>query len=104
MIFLLIALDQGFLTGGTCTPWGYEASKQGYEIRRQNNGYFKLFAKNLFSMLFEIRKHFPNPFLTSAFLNDFFVIRKSYCDVIYSFLFVPAELVLNWFCCEQYCG
>ena len=25
----------GFLTGGTCTPWGYE-------MRRQNNGYFKL--------------------------------------------------------------
>ena len=42
-----------------------------YEMRRQNNGYFKLFAKNLFSMLFEIRKHFSKPFLTSAFLNDF---------------------------------
>ena len=43
----------------------------GYEMRRQNNGYFKLLAKNLFSILFEIRKHFPKPFLTSAFLNDF---------------------------------
>ena len=68
-------------------------------MRHQNNGYFKLFAKNLFSMLFEIRKHFPKPFLTFAFLNDFFVIKKSYCDVINSFLFVPPELVLllNWF-------
>ena len=43
-------------------------------MRRQNNGYFKLFAKNLFSMLFEI--------------------RNSYCDVINNFLFVPTELVL----------
>ena len=46
-------------------------------------------------MLFEIRKHFPKPFLTSVFLNDFFVIRKSYCDVIKSGLFVPTELVLR---------
>ena len=69
--------------------------RRGYEMRRQNNDYFKLFAKNLFSLLFEIRNHFPKPFLTSAFLNDFFVIRKSYCDVINSFLFVPTELVLN---------
>ena len=22
-------LDPGFLTGGTCTPWGYETPKQG---------------------------------------------------------------------------
>ena len=63
-------------------------------MRCQNNGYFKLFAKNLFSMLFEIRKHFLRPFLTSAFLNDFFVIKKSYCDKLNSFLFVPTELVL----------
>ena len=63
-------------------------------MRRQNIGYLNLFAKNLFSMLFEIRKHFSKPFLTSAFLNDFFVIRKSYYDVINSFLFVPTELVL----------
>ena len=48
-------------------------------MRRQNNGYFKLFAKKLFSMLFEIRKHFA----------------KSYCDVVNSFLFVPTELVLH---------
>ena len=27
--------------------------------------------KIYFKMLFEIRKHFPKPFLTSAFLNDF---------------------------------
>ena len=67
----IFVLGQTFLTGVTCTPWGYEAPKQGYEMRRQNNGYFKLFAKNLFSVLFEIRKHFPKPFLTSAFLNDF---------------------------------
>ena len=40
-------------------------------MRRQNNGYFKLFAEDFFSMLFEIRKHFSKPFLTSAFLNDF---------------------------------
>ena len=41
-------------------------------MKRVNNGYFKLFAKNLFSVLFEIRKHFPKkPFLKSAFLNDF---------------------------------
>ena len=40
-------------------------------MRRQNNGYFKLFAKNLFLVLFEIGKRFPKPFLTSAFLNDF---------------------------------
>ena len=40
-------------------------------MRRQNNGYFKLFAKNVFSMLFEIRKHFSNPFLTFTFLNNF---------------------------------
>ena len=40
-------------------------------MSRHNNGYFKLFAKNLFSMLFEIRKYFPKPFLTSGFLNDF---------------------------------
>ena len=51
-------------------------------MRRQNNGYFKLFSKNLFSMLLEIRKHFPKPFLTSAFLNDFCLIRRSYCDVV----------------------
>ena len=44
---------------------------RGYEMRRQNNGCFKLFTKNLFSMLFEIRNYFPKPFLTSAFLNDF---------------------------------
>ena len=25
----LLDLVQGFLTGGTCTPWGYEAPKQG---------------------------------------------------------------------------
>ena len=35
---------------------------RGYEIRRQNNAYFNLFAKNLFSMLFDIRKHVPKPF------------------------------------------
>ena len=64
-------------------------------MRRQNNGYFKLFAKNLFSMLFEIRKHFLKPFLTSAFLNDFFVIIESCCDVINSLLFVPTALVLH---------
>ena len=64
-------------------------------MRRQNNGYFKLFAKNLFSMLFVIRKHFSKPFSTSAFLNHFFVIRKSYCDVMNSFLFVPTKLVLR---------
>ena len=63
-------------------------------MRRQNNGCFKLFAKKLFSMLFKIRNHFPKPFLTSAFLNDFFVIRKSYCNKINSFLFVSTELVL----------
>ena len=50
---------------------GTKHQGRGYEMRRQINGYFKLFAKNLFSMLFEIRKHFPKPFLTSAFLNDF---------------------------------
>ena len=61
-------------------------------MRRQNNAYFKLFAKNLLLMLFEIRKHFPKPFLTSAFLNDF--CHKNYCDVINSFLFAPTELVL----------
>ena len=64
-------------------------------MRCQRNGYFKLLAKSLFSMLFEIRKHFPNIFLTSVFLNVFFVIRKSYCDVIKSGLFVPTELVLR---------
>ena len=88
-------LKQGSLTGGTSTPWGYEAPKQGYEMRLQNNGYFKLFAKNVFSMLFEVRKHFPKPFIASAFLNDFFVARKSYCDVRNSFLLVPIELVLH---------
>ena len=40
-------------------------------MRRQNNDYFKLLAKNLFSMLFETRKHFPKPFLPYVFLNDF---------------------------------
>ena len=65
------ALGPGFLPGGTCTPWGYEALKQGYEMRRQNNGYLGLFAKNYFSMLFEIRKHFSKSFFTSALLNDF---------------------------------
>ena len=64
-------LWQGFLTGGTCTPWGTKHQNRGYEMRRQNNGYFKLFAKNLFSVLFEKRKHFPKSFLTSAFRNDF---------------------------------
>ena len=63
--FIDIAIEQGFLTGGT------KHQSKGYEMMRQNNGYFKLFAKNIFSMLFEIRKHFPKPFLTSAFLNDF---------------------------------
>ena len=63
-------LIQGFLTGGTCTPWGTKHQSRGCEMRRRNIGYFKLFAKNLFS-IFEIRKHFPKPFLTSAFLNDF---------------------------------
>ena len=55
----------GFLTGGT------KHQGRGYETKRENNGYFKLLAKNLYSMLFEIRKHFLKPFLTSAFLNDF---------------------------------
>ena len=63
-------------------------------MRCQNNDNFKLLAKNLFSMLFEIRKHFLKLFLTSAFLNDFFIIGKSYCDVINNFLFVPTKLVL----------
>ena len=35
-------------------------------MRRQNNGYFKLFAKNLFSMLFEIRKLFPRLLITHS--------------------------------------
>ena len=61
-------------------------------MRRHNNGCFKLFAKNLFSLLFEIRKHSPKPFLTSAFMNDF--CHKSYCDVVNSFLFAPTELIL----------
>ena len=25
------ALEQGFLTGGTCNPWGHEAPKQGVQ-------------------------------------------------------------------------
>ena len=58
-------LDQGFLTRDT------NHQSRGYEIRRQNNGYFKLFATNLFQVLFKIRKHFLKPFLTSAFPNDF---------------------------------
>ena len=62
---MIFTLEQGFLTGGI------KHQSRGYKMRHQNNGYFKLFAKNLFSMLFEIRKHFPKPFLTSAFLNDF---------------------------------
>ena len=52
-------LNRGYKAGGI------------YEMRRQNNGYFKLFAKNLFLMLLEIKNHFPKPFLTSAFLNNF---------------------------------
>ena len=63
----------------------------GYEMRRQNKGYFKLFAKNVFLMLFEIRKHFPKPFFNIWISELFLVIRKSYCDVINSFLFVPTE-------------
>ena len=58
-------LSQGFITEGK------KHQSKVYEMRCQNNGYFKLFAKNLFSILFKIRKHFPKPFLTSAFLNDF---------------------------------
>ena len=50
---------------------GTKHQSRNYEIRRQNNSYFKLFAKNLFPILFEIRKHFLKPFLTSAVLNDF---------------------------------
>ena len=88
-MYFTLLLKQAFLTGGT------KHQSRGYERRRQNNGCFKLFSKNLFAMFFEIRKHFPKPFLTSAFLNDFFVIRKSYCDVINSFLFVPTELILH---------
>ena len=64
-------LYQGFLTGIHVPLGGTNRQSRGYLMRRQNNGYFKLFAKSLFSMLFEIRKHFPKPFLTSAFLNDF---------------------------------
>ena len=45
-------------------------------MRHQNNGYFKLFVKNIFLMLFEIEKHFPTPFLTSAFLNDFLSLER----------------------------
>ena len=48
-------------------------------MRRQNNGYFKLFAKNLFSILFEIRKHFLKSFLTSAFLNNFCHKKELLC-------------------------
>ena len=66
----IVPLFQGFSTGGT------KYQSRGYEMRRQSNSYFKLFAKNLFSMLFEIRKHFPKPFLTSAFLNDFLSIER----------------------------
>ena len=62
----------GVLNWGYLYPFGVRSTKAGgYEMRRQNNGYFKLFAKNLFSMLFEIRKHFPKPFLTTTFLNNF---------------------------------
>ena len=45
-------------------------------MRHQNNDYFKLFAKSLLSMLFEIRKHFLKPFLTSTLLNDFFSYER----------------------------
>ena len=64
-------VEQGFLTGGTCTLGGTKYQSKGYDLRRQNNDYFKLFALNLFSMLLEIRKHSLKPFLTFAFLNDF---------------------------------
>ena len=53
-------------------------------MRCQNNGYFKLLAKNLFSMLYKIRKHFSKPFLTFAFLNDFLSYE----------ILLPTELVL----------
>ena len=65
---VMMLLGQGF-NRGYLYPLGVQS--RGYELRRQNNGYFKLFAKNLFSMLFEIRKLFSKPFLTSLFLNDF---------------------------------
>ena len=55
---------------------GTKHQSRGYEMRRQNNGYFKLFTKNLFSMLFDVGKHFTKSFLTSAFLNDFFCHKK----------------------------
>ena len=29
MLIHVVRLEQGFLTRGTCTPWGYEAPKQG---------------------------------------------------------------------------
>ena len=49
-------LNHGFLTGGT------KHYSRGYEMRRQNNGSFKIFAKNLFSMLFEIKNIFQSVF------------------------------------------
>ena len=46
---------------------GFKAPNQGCKVKRKNNGYFKLFAKNLFSILLEIKKNFPKPFLTFDF-------------------------------------
>ena len=64
-------LTQEVLTGGTCTPWRYKVPKQGVRHEASEYWLFQTICKNLFSMLIEIRKHFPKPFLTSAFRNDF---------------------------------
>ena len=60
-------------------------------MRRQNNGYLELFAKNYFLMLLEIEIIFRSLFSHLHF--EMIFCHKSYYDVINSFLFVPTE----WF-------
>ena len=57
-----VGIDQGFLTGVPVALGGRRHQSKGYEMRHQNSRYFKLFAKNLVSMLLEMRKTFSEAF------------------------------------------
>ena len=68
-------LDQWFLTGGTRTPWGYEALKQGVRSTKLFLGYTPRKEKNVFSIVVSavnfIRGQALNHRLYEVFCNEF---------------------------------
>ena len=79
----MFPLRQWFLTGGTRTPWGYEALKQGVRSTKLFLGYTPENKKCVFDCC-ECSKLYQRPCLESPYVRSFFITKLGFNAMFFS--------------------